>query len=149
MLKAGVGIELARKMGAGNGGQLNPAWVEILMGFPLGWTDVDCDEPEPWPGWPAPMGEMLWTTPNATDYRESDGGMRPSRIATGRTTEYLYRDVHRTTSDQFPYEPPRTVTGCKNRAKRLKCLGNSVVPQQAYPFFNYLSIVEEILSGGN
>ncbi len=39
------------------GGLLNPAWVEILMGYPLGWTDPDCDEPEPWPGWPALMGE--------------------------------------------------------------------------------------------
>jgi len=38
-------------------GSLNPAWVEILMGYPLGWTDPDCDEPEPWPGWPAMMGE--------------------------------------------------------------------------------------------
>jgi hypothetical protein len=23
-----------------NGGQLNPMWVEWLMGFPLGWTDL-------------------------------------------------------------------------------------------------------------
>ena len=23
------------------GGQLNPTWVEWLMGFPLGWTDLD------------------------------------------------------------------------------------------------------------
>lgn len=38
-------------------GQLSPLWVEILMGFPLGWTDPDCDEPEPWQGWPALMGE--------------------------------------------------------------------------------------------
>jgi len=22
-------------------GQLNPTWVEALMGFPLGWTDLD------------------------------------------------------------------------------------------------------------
>lgn len=27
------------------GGQLNPAWVELLMGFPLGWTDTDIDGP--------------------------------------------------------------------------------------------------------
>ena len=75
-------------------GQLNPNWVEILMGFPVGWTDVDCEEPTPWPGWPAGLG-----------------------------------------AEQYEYEPPRTIKGCPNRAKRLKCLGNAVVPQQAYPIF--------------
>jgi len=29
-----------QQMTAGNGGQLNPAWVEILMGYPLGWTET-------------------------------------------------------------------------------------------------------------
>ncbi len=29
---------------AGNGGKLNPAWVEWLMGFPHGWTDLDASE---------------------------------------------------------------------------------------------------------
>jgi hypothetical protein len=33
-------LDEARKMGAGNGGQLNPTWVEWLMGWPLGWTDL-------------------------------------------------------------------------------------------------------------
>jgi hypothetical protein len=28
-------------MGAGNGGQLNPDWVEALMGYPQGWTDIE------------------------------------------------------------------------------------------------------------
>jgi hypothetical protein len=37
-------IEEARKMGAGNGGQLNPTWVEWLMGYPLGWTDSSASE---------------------------------------------------------------------------------------------------------
>lgn len=27
-----------RSMASGNGGQLNPDWVELLMGFPAGWT---------------------------------------------------------------------------------------------------------------
>ena len=27
------------------GGSLNPAWVEWLMGFPIGWTDLESDEP--------------------------------------------------------------------------------------------------------
>jgi len=84
-------------------GSLNPAWVEILMGYPLGWTDPDCDEPEPWPGWPAMMGES-----------------------------------------QYPYEPPRTGTGIPHRAARLKALGNSVVPAQAYPFFEAIRIMEEV-----
>lgn len=31
-------------------GGLNPVWVEWLMGFPMGWTDLTCDEPvwHPW-----------------------------------------------------------------------------------------------------
>ncbi len=29
---------------AGNGGKLNPIWVEWLMGFPLGWTDLEDSE---------------------------------------------------------------------------------------------------------
>ena len=29
-----------RRMTAGNGGKLNPMWVEWLMGFPVGWTDL-------------------------------------------------------------------------------------------------------------
>lgn len=33
-----------RSMAAGNGGQLNPTWVEWLMGFPLGWTDLSASE---------------------------------------------------------------------------------------------------------
>jgi hypothetical protein len=37
-LKKNTTIEEARQMGAGNGGQLNPTWVEWLMGWPLGWT---------------------------------------------------------------------------------------------------------------
>ena len=30
-----------KAMQAGNGGKLNPTWVEWLMGFPLGWTDLE------------------------------------------------------------------------------------------------------------
>ena len=82
------------------GGQLNPDWVEQLMNFPEGWTDLEVDTPRPWPGWPALMGES-----------------------------------------QYPYEPPRTTSGCKNRAKRLKCLGNAVVPAQARPFFEAMASI--------
>ena len=33
--------EERRNMSQGNGGQLNPTFVEWLMGFPLGWTDLN------------------------------------------------------------------------------------------------------------
>jgi DNA (cytosine-5)-methyltransferase 1 len=33
--------EERKSMQAGNGGKLNPTWVEWLMGFPLGWTDLE------------------------------------------------------------------------------------------------------------
>ena len=78
---------------ASGGGQLSPLWCECLMNFPIGWTDPNCDAPEPWPGWPALMGEA-----------------------------------------QYPYEPPRTCGRTPNRAARLKCLGNAVVPAQVRPF---------------
>ena len=45
MEEAGViSAEERRNMAAGNGGQLNPTWVEWLMGFPLGWTDLSASE---------------------------------------------------------------------------------------------------------
>jgi len=33
--------EERRSMRAGNGGRLNPDWIELLMGWPKGWTDID------------------------------------------------------------------------------------------------------------
>ena len=36
--------EERRSMSQGNGGQLNPTWVEWIMGFPIGWTDLNASE---------------------------------------------------------------------------------------------------------
>jgi DNA (cytosine-5)-methyltransferase 1 len=35
-----INAEERKAMRAGNGGKLNPEWVEWLMGFPTGWTDL-------------------------------------------------------------------------------------------------------------
>jgi site-specific DNA-cytosine methylase len=43
LIKMCGSVEEARKMGAGNGGQLNADWVERLMGYPDRWTDIDTD----------------------------------------------------------------------------------------------------------
>jgi hypothetical protein len=69
------------------GGQLNPDWVEALMGYPQGWTDI----------------EREVTLEN----------IYPQAWLDGTWEEGL----------------PRVVKGMKNRAIRLKGLGNSVLPQ--------------------
>ena len=38
---SGDGREIPNKLGWAVGGSLNPTWVEWLMGFPPGWTDLD------------------------------------------------------------------------------------------------------------
>lgn len=44
-----ITAEERRSMASGNGGQLNPTWVEWLMGFPLGWTDLSVSETQSCP----------------------------------------------------------------------------------------------------
>ena len=84
-------------------GQLNADWVELLMGLPIGWTDIDVanEDIESWTGWPAAINV-----------------------------------------EQYAYEPPRVIVGQKNRAKRLKALGNGCVPQQIYLVFAAIVEVE-------
>ena len=57
LLKKNTTIEEARLMGAGNGGQLNPTWVEWLMGWPLGWTDLKPLETDKCPSAQQRLGE--------------------------------------------------------------------------------------------
>ena len=153
------------------GGQLNPDWVEQLMNFPEGWTNLDVDEPKPWAGWPAHLGEsILWATPNCMDTlpsrsyeamkRQALNGGRRNRSRPGNLREQIDPEMCRAYEDashenggnvkaievhsQYPYEFPRTTTGCKDRAKRLKALGNAVVPAQAYPFFRAIAEIDRI-----
>lgn len=41
-----------------------------------------------------------------------------------------------------PADIPGIAKGVKNRADRLKCLGNAVVPQQFYPIFRGIAELE-------
>lgn len=81
----------------------------------------------------------MWGTPSASDCQGSHGGGQ------GKSLRTDISDVkHGLVSDQYPYEFPRTVKGGKNRAARIKALGNAVVPQQAYPFFRAIAEMEKI-----
>jgi hypothetical protein len=40
-----------RGTGTGGGGQLNPTWVEWLMGWPIGWTDLEPLETDKFQSW--------------------------------------------------------------------------------------------------
>ena len=74
--------------GSAQSGSLNPDWVERLMGFPVGWTDIS-------------EGRNV----ESIDYRKEwvDGSWED--------------------------DTPRTAFMMPNRGKRLKQLGNAVVPQ--------------------
>ena len=47
-----------------------------------------------------------------------------------------------------PEQVPRVTRKKKNRADRLKCLGNAVVPQQFYPVFQAIADVERMMEDG-
>jgi len=79
------------------GGRLNPDWVEWLMGYNSGYTDIN-----------KPKGD------NQT--------LRVSWIAE-------------------PTGVPRITTDNNNRNKRLKCLGNSIVPQCASVIMSKFSFI--------
>ena len=86
-------------------GRLSPAWVETLMGLPIGWTDPSAD-----------LGES-----------EAMGLMDAPRWPAGWVREATDR------GPQYAWEPPRTMVGRPERGRpaRLRQLGNAVVPAQA------------------
>ena len=74
---------------------------------------------------------------------------RPTQSGVGGVLDGLsdWLDGHRWPAGlgqpQFEWEPPRVAVGVKNRAARLKALGNAVVPQQIFPIFAAIRLIEE------
>ena len=80
-------------------GRLNPDWVEPLMGYPVGWTDLKKDD------------------------------------VTHEITEFV--------GNPDDSGEPRVTTRADLRAKRLKQLGNSIVPQVASEIFKAIREANE------
>lgn len=78
-----ISEEERRNMAQGNGGQLNPDWVEWLMGLPTGWTDINADvvhpaapaEGEFWPDEPLDVPRVASEIPNRADRLKGLGNM--------------------------------------------------------------------------
>lgn len=77
------------------------------------------------------MNAGMWRTPMAGNPTKN-----------GRNEPNLPEQAKIAESGQYPYEPPRVIVGQKNRAKRLKALGNGCVPQQVYLVFAAIVEVE-------
>jgi hypothetical protein len=95
---------------AAPGTQLNPDWVEWLMGWPIGWTSLET----------LPQ-EMFWEwldKSSAGTWWQSD----PAEP-----------------SDDWSVVVPRTGKGIKNRTSRLRGIGNGQVPLCAYTAFFILT----------
>ena len=100
------------------------------------------------------QGRKQPETPDAAE----DAGEQPSRVPAGECSEAVYDamcsgcawDARWGQSQEladgrfWAAEPDvgRVAHGVPNRVDRLKCLGNAVVPQQAYPIF--LALKEEL-----
>lgn len=89
-----------------------------------------------------------WKFPTVASLERSgaDNGGRTPEHVTGQRGRPIESRMGRMVNgfSHWLHEPniPRISTGTKNRVDRLKCLGNAVVPQQAYPIF---AAIAEIL----
>jgi len=142
----------------GDTGQLNPDWVEWLMGWPIGWSSLDPIQELNWLGWETDPADgngatFMWTTPCASTNRNSRNAIvlegdahqnhgkalsleQAAEVAEGILPKELEH------ADELPnkWKPlmgarpftgtiPRIGTNIPARVNRLKAIGNGQVPQ--------------------
>lgn len=138
-------------------GQLNPSWVEWLMGWPIGWTSMEAITELDWRDWsddPADEdSKQTWATPSANKTTKSgeivnsdgtawDGISKPHSKTTGEPIQTALSDQVAMNGGSKQAKIPRVATGIKNRVGRLKAIGNGQVPAVA-------ALAWDILSKGN
>ena len=114
--------EERRELCKGNGGKTNPEFVEWMMGYERAFTG-------------------LLPTPRHSEYR--GGSLKRFVGGSVQTSTERTCGMHSAWENWLP-EPgvDRVVDGIPNRVDRIKCLGNAVVPQQFYPFFEAIARIE-------
>ena len=88
------------------GGTLNPTWVEWLMGYPNGWTDLNHSEIVSSPKSPTtsdPSSSKRWRTPTAIDGGEN-ADKYAARILSGKNKRSSKHKVQETLSMQVAME---------------------------------------------
>ena len=90
---------------------------------------------------PAKLDGNNWPTPVKEDWRRRGPGSRQQGLP--EIIYDMYNKWPAGPGEQHEWEPPRIATGIKDRVARLKALGNSVVPQQAYPIFKAIAEVAD------
>lgn len=135
------------------GGQLNPDWVEWLMGWPVGWSSLEPLTELVWLSWkidPADMEESdYWPTAHTKDGTigaVEDGskivetGGLPRRLSGGKDGYALTLPRAVNYRKHLAVGPlPRVATGIKDRVNRLKALGNGQVSLCAATAFRILA----------
>ena len=121
-------------------GQLNPTWVEWLMGYPTGWTDLNVSETALSHKSPTTSGQSslkLWRTPTTIDGGDN-AEKYAARILLGRNKRSSKHKVQETLSMQVAME------GLKNDPKRVEEIMKDEMTTRPYlpeqqEFVNFLS----------
>ena len=128
-------------------GQLNPTWVEWLMGWPIGWTSMEPITDLDWRDWKTDPADELppeeWRSPAASEPGITTERLRPIEGGelggmnrhfdkdTGRMAQIGITQQVKIRDKECTGSIPRVAAGIKHRVGRLKAIGNGQVPQVA------------------